>query len=191
MIVKFKNYQFTYEEQAEQVRLVSVEPIFDDNDFLEYSVFMKSLYDDKNSDFFKFIDSVKIKPLKKDFLESINATYQRNIDSILSQYPSAEVTGWTTKVFQSERWLAASDSDKQSLLSELPMLVSEANSQDFAVITDLATRIKRKSDAYQLFHGAQTGIRYDLTDRLELVTTSEELEAFKIYMGSKGYGGTV
>lgn len=187
MIVNFKNYKFTYEEQNEQVRLVSVEPIFDDKDFLEYSVFMKSLYDDKNSDFFKFIDSVRIKPIKKDFLESINATYQRNIDSILSQYPSAEVTGWTTKVFQSERWLAASDSDKQALLSELPMLVSEADSQDFAVITDLATRIKRKSDAYQLFHGTQTGIRYDLTDRLELVTTSEELEAFKIYMESKGY----
>ena len=187
MIVNFRNYKLTYEELNERLTLVSVEPKFEDKDFAEISLFMKNLYEDKNSELFKFTDSIKIKPLKKTLLESINATYQRNIDSVLSQYPSAEVTGWTTKVFQSERWLAASDSDKQALLSELPMLVSEANSQDFAVITDLATRIKRKSDAYQNYHGSQTGIRYDLTDRLELVKTSEELEAFKIYMESKGY----
>lgn len=187
MIVNFENYKLTYEELNERLTLVSVEPKFENKDFAEFSVFMKGLYEDKNSELFKFADAIKIKPVKKTLLESINATYQRNIDSILSQYPSAEVTGWTTKVFQAERWLAASDSDKQALLSELPMLVSEANSQDFAVITDLATRIKRKSDAYQLFHGTQTGIRYDLTDRLELVKTSEELEAFKIYMESKGY----
>ncbi len=187
MILQFKNYTLNFAEIDGMLMPVSSYPVIDKKDYTELFEFLKTQSEDKNSEFFKLADSIKIKPLKKTLFESINATYQRNIDSILSQYPSAEVTGWTTKVFQSERWLAASDSDKQALLSELPMLVSEADSQDFAVITDLATRIKRKSDAYQNYHGAQTGIRYDLTDRLELVKTSEELEAFKIYMESKGY----
>ena len=187
MIIQFKNYTLNFKEIDGRLMPVSSDPVIDKKDYAELFGFLEIQSEDKNSELFKFSDAIKIKPVKKTLLESINATYQRNIDSILSQYPSAEVTGWTTKVFQSERWLSASDSDKQALLSELPMLVSEANSQDFAVITDLATRIKRKSDAYQLFHGAQTGIRYDLTDRLELVKTSEELEAFKIYMESKGY----
>ena len=181
MIYNFKNYEIEI-KYIERLS-ISFTPAVADTDKPLITDFLKS----KQTEIESFVDSQKIIPLKKSLLESINETYQRNIDSILSQYPSAEVTGWTTKVFQSERWLAASDSDKQSLLSELPMLVSEANSQDFAVITDLATRIKRKSDAYQLFHGTQTGIRYDLTDRLELVKTSEELGAFKIYMESKGY----
>ena len=181
MIYNFKNYEVEI-KYIERLSISITPPVIDIDQPL-MTDFLKS----KQTEIESFVDSQKIIPLKKALLESINTTYQRNIDSILSQYPSAEVTGWTTKVFQSERWLAASDSDKQSLLSELPMLVSEANSQDFAVITDLATRIKRKSDAYQNYHGAQTGIRYDLTDRLELVKTSEELEAFKIYMESKGY----
>ena len=187
MIVSFKNYKLTYEERDERLTIVSVEPKLEDKDHMPLVEYIQSLLQDTNSEFYKFTDSIKIKPLKRELYNSIFATYQKNIDAILSQYPTAEVTGWTTKVFQAERWLSSSDSDKQALLSELPMLVSEANSQDYAVITDLATRIKRKSDAYQLFHGSQTGIRYDLTDRLELVNTSEELEAFKIYMESKGY----
>ena len=91
MIINFKNYTLTYEELNERLTLVSVEPKFENKDFAEFSVFMKNLYEDKNSELFKFTDSIKIKPLKKTLLESINATYQRNIDSILSQYPSAEV----------------------------------------------------------------------------------------------------
>lgn len=187
MIIKFDKYTLTFEERDGRITIVSFEPKLEKKDEVALMEYMQTIAKDKNSEFYKLSESVKIKPEKKELLESINTTYQRNIDSILSQYPPAEVTGWTTKVFQSERWLAASDSDKQALLSELPMLVAEANSQDFAVITDLATRIKRKSDAYQNYHGSQTGIRYDLTDRLELVTTSEELESFKIYMESKGY----
>lgn len=181
MILNFKNYTITlsYTTKPE----IKITPHVTLEDQPSMNAFLAS----KKAERQAFIESEKIKSAKAVLIPSILATYQKNIDAILSQYPTAEVTGWTTKVFQAERWLAASDSDKQALLSELPMLVSEANSQDFAVITDLATRIKRKSDAYQLFHGSQTGIRYDLTDRLELVKTSEELEAFRIYMESKGY----
>jgi len=187
MIINFKNYTIKIEAVEGLPTLINITPTLEAKDYKSLGEYLNTLLQDKNSDYYKFTDSIKIKPLKRDLCNSIITTYQKNIDAILSQYPAAEVTGWTTKVFQSERWLAASDSDKQALLSELPMLVAESNSQDFAVITDLATRIKRKSDAYQLFHGSQTGIRYDLTDRLELVTTSEELDAFKIYMESKGY----
>ena len=108
MIYNFKNYEI--EIKYIERLFISITPTVIDINQPLMTDFLKS----KQTEIKIFADSQKIKPLKKTLLESINATYQRNIDSILSQYPSAEVTGWTTKVFQSERWLSASGSDKQA-----------------------------------------------------------------------------
>lgn len=182
MILQFKNYTITVAISTDGYLSLSVTPELLEADKSGYSQYILGIANDKNSEFYKLVERSRIQPKKDEYTKTINTIYQERIDSILNQYPPAEVTGWTTKVFQSERWLAATDGERTQLLRELPMLIAEAGSNDFAVITDLATRIKRKSDAYQLYHGEQTRIRYDLLDRLELVDTQAKLDEFKIYM---------
>lgn len=183
IILRFKNYIITVTEVNGNLSF-AYEPALADVDKKAWSDYVISLSKDRNSELYKFAQFVRLKPVKGDLQNQINTIYQARIDSILSQYPPAEVTGWTTKVFQAERWLTSSDSDKAQLLTELPMLIAEAGSSDYAIITDLAARIKRKSDAYQAYHGEQTRIRYDLSDRLELIKDFEELEDFKTYMNN-------
>lgn len=182
MILQFKNYTIAVTIADKGYLSLSVTPELLEADKAGYSQYIIGLANDKNSEFYKFVERSRIQPKKAEYTKTINKIYQERIDSILNQYPPAEVTGWTTKVFQSERWLASTNAERTQLLTELPMLIAEAGSNDFAVITDLATRIKRKSDAYQLYHGEQTRIRYDLLDRLELVDTQVKLDEFKIYM---------
>lgn len=182
MILQFKNYTITVSISTDGYLSLSVTPELLEEDKAGYSQFILGLANNKNSEFYKFFEPSIIHPKKLEYTKTINTIYQERIDSILNQYPSAEVTGWATKVFQSIEWLAATDAERTHLLTELPMLIAEAGSNNFAIITDLATRIKRKSDAYQLYHGEQTRIRYDLLDRLELVDTQAKLDDFKIYM---------
>lgn len=183
IILKFKKYIITVTEVNGNLSF-AFDLTLEDSDKKEWSEYLLGLSRDHNSELYKFAQSVRLKPVKGELQNQINTIYQARIDSILSMYPPAEVTGWTTKVFQSERWLASTNAERTQLLTELPMLIAEAGSNDFTIITDLATRIKRKSDAYQLYHGEQTRIRYDLLDRLELVKDFEELEDFKTYMNN-------
>lgn len=123
------------------------------------------------------VDLDKVKTIKS---TEIISEYEKRMTYITSKYPLSEREGWSVKEGQARKWLgASSDEERESLKSELLILVNEADPNTNIGITALAQAIIRDSGTYQVYYGQQTKIHRSKLKEIKAATTIEQLKAIK------------
>ncbi|OQM28016.1 hypothetical protein ACO1J6_00985 [Leptospira interrogans serovar Hebdomadis] len=127
-----------------------------------------------------------ISAYKEKKIQKIKTKFDEAMDQILSKYPKTEPLSWPILVPQAKRWIYASAEEKESLKSEFISLISESKSQNDEDITELASSILIKSNAYESFSGVCKKLKREMILQIENNTKTNvnvlynELEAIVI-----------
>lgn len=127
-----------------------------------------------------------ISAYKEKKIQKIKTKFDEAMDQILSKYPKTEPLSWPILAPQAKRWIYASAEEKESLKSEFISLINESKSQDNDDITELASSILTKSNAYESFSGVCKKLKRELVFQIENNTKTNvnvlysELEAIVI-----------
>ncbi|EJO76893.1 hypothetical protein Q2295_09385 [Leptospira interrogans] len=127
-----------------------------------------------------------ISAYKEKKIQKIKTKFDEAMDQILSKYPKTEPLSWPILAPQAKRWIYASAEEKESLKSEFIFLISESKSQNDEDITELASSILTKSNAYESFSGVCKKLKREMILQIENNTKTNvnvlynELEAIVI-----------
>ncbi len=108
-----------------------------------------------------------ISSYKEKKIQKIHFQFDEAMNQILSLYPKAEPFSWPILATQAKRWVSANVQERANLKSDLISLVSESKSQEDDDITELASSILKKSNAYESFSGACKKLKRELIFQVE------------------------
>ncbi|NYT62350.1 hypothetical protein H0A66_08500 [Alcaligenaceae bacterium] len=109
-------------------------------------------------------------------LAEINADCDAAVATLAATYPDWEIQSWPQQVKEAEALVV-------DLGTAAPLLTAIAATRSLP-LTELASRVLDKMNAYAVASGTMIGIRQAAEDQLDLATTIEAVAAIRFEMGA-------
>lgn len=115
------------------------------------------------------VTPIPFEELRQAAIERVNAAYTEHTGQIAQGYPDYERESWPVQIEEANARLADE-------MAETPWIDAAASMRGITSL-ELARRIKANDIAYRKIHGALSGIRQGLEDRINVVPDDEHAAA--------------